>query len=220
MRNRRSQSDSVVVPAKRTNKTGPAPVAEPVEGRTLPKGNSRERATARTQSRKAVSQALERIRQKAKREKETRFNNVFGHIVDPEMLHLAFHELKKKASPGIDGVTWADYERNLDGNIAALSEKLHSGRYRASPVRRVHIPKPNGRTRPLGVPTLEDKIVQRAFVEVVGGIFEQDFLGFSYGFRPGKSAHDALDAVYTGILTKKVNHVMDADIRSYFGAPG
>lgn len=216
MRNRISQSDRVVVPTKQANDAGPALAKELAEGRTLPKGNPREHSTVRTQCRVAVSPALERIRTVARREKETRFNNVFGHIANPSMLTLAFHELKRDAAAGIDGVTWQDYAENLDGNIMDLCERLHSGRYRASPVRRVHIPKPDGRTRPLGVPTLEDKIVQRAFVEVVGGIFEQDFLGFSYGFRPGRSAHGALDAVYTGILTKKVNHVMDADIQSYF----
>lgn len=216
MRNHTSQSDRVVVPAKRANKPGPAPGAESVEGRTLPKGNPQEHSTVRTQSRAAVSPMLERIRELSRRDKETRFNNVFRFIADPKVLTLAFYELKPRAATGVDGVTWSSYGEALDANIADLSLRLHADRYLASPVRRVHIPKPDGRTRPLGVPTLEDKIVQRAFTMVVGEIFEQDFMGFSYGFRPGKSAHGALDAVYTGILTQKVNHVMDADIRSYF----
>ncbi len=216
VRNHTSQSDRVVVPAKRANKPGPAPGAESVEGRTLPKGNPREHSTVRTQSRAAVSPMLERIRQIARRDKETRFNNVFRFIADLTVLRLAFYELKPRAAAGVDGVNWSAYLEDLDANIADLSLRLQTNRYQASPVRRVHIPKPDGRTRPLGVPTLEDKIVQRAFTMVVGEIFEQDFLGFSYGFRPGRGAHSALDAVYTGILTKKVNHVMDADIRSYF----
>jgi group II intron reverse transcriptase/maturase len=145
-----------------------------------------------------------------------RFTALMHHIYNPEALREAYFSLKRKAAPGVDGETWQHYGENHDANLADLSGRLARGAYRAKPVRRVYIPKADGRQRPLGVTALEDKIVQRATVEVLNAIYEVDFLGFSYGFRPGRSQHNALDALYTGLLTRKVNWVLDADIRGFF----
>ena len=213
------KSDRPVVPTKPLNKTSDASakeVAEMVEGRGLAKGNLLEQNTIRIQDRGVVSSALERIRLKAKADKECKFTNLMHNIYSEEALLSAFEALEKNAAAGIDEVTWQIYEGDLSKNLRDLSERLRTGGYRAKAVRRVFIPKADGKQRPLGIPTLEDKIVQKATAEVLNAIYETDFLGFSYGYRPGRSQHNALDAVYTGILTKKVNWVLDGDIRSFF----
>jgi group II intron reverse transcriptase/maturase len=187
-----------------------------VEGRGLAEGNSPERNAYRTQGRNDAQSALERVRQAARRERKQRFTALLHHVYDVERLRAAYLALERDAAAGVDGETWRHYGERLEDNLRELSERLKRGAYRAKPVRRVFIPKVDGRQRPLGVPALEDKIVQRAVVEVLNAIYEQDFLGFSYGFRPGRSPHQALDALTVGITTKKVNWVLDADIRSFF----
>jgi len=162
--------------------------------------------------------ALERIRQAARRDRKMRFTALLHHIDHLDTLREAYFSLKRDAAPGVDGETWRVYGETLEDNLRDLSERLKRGAYRAKPVRRTYIPKADGRQRPLGVPVLEDKLVQRATVEVLNAIYETDFLGFSYGFRPGRSQHHALDALYTGLLTRKVNWVLDADIRGFFDA--
>jgi len=162
--------------------------------------------------------AMERIRQAASRDKQLRFTTLWHHVYDTDRLREAYFSLKRDAAPGVDGETWRHYGENLDEDLQDLSGRLKRGAYRVKPVRRAYIPKPDGRQRPLGVTALEDKIVQKATVEVLNAIYETDFLGFSYGFRPGRSPHDALDALYAGIITRKVSWVLDADIRGYFDA--
>jgi group II intron reverse transcriptase/maturase len=162
-----------------------------------------------------VSQALERIRQRARQRKKERFTSLLYHI-SIDLLDEAFFELKEVAAPGVDGLTWTDYELNLERNLEDLNARIHRGAYRALPSRRTFIPKPDGRQRPLAIAALEDKIVQRATVAVLNAIYEEDFLGFSYGFRPGRGTHDALDALVVGIGSTKVNWILDADIRSFF----
>jgi len=192
--------------------------AEGMEGRGPAKGNLRERDTLRTQGRDCVQQALERVRRAAAKDKGMRFTAIFHHVCNPDMLREAFHCLQRDAAAGVDGQTWEQYGQDLEANLQDLSARLRNGAYRAMPVRRAFIPKSDGRLRPLGVPTLEDKLVQRAAVEVLNAVCETDFLGFSYGFRPGRSQHNALDALYVGLLTRKVNWVLDADIRGFFDA--
>jgi len=165
-----------------------------------------------------VQQALARVRQAARKDKTLRFTTLLHHVYNPAMLREAYFGLKRDAAPGVDGQTWRSYGRNLEANLQDLSARLKRGAYRAQPARRAYIPKPDGRQRPLGVVVLEDKIVQRATTEVLNAVYETDFLGFSYGFRPGRSQHNALDALYTGLLTRKVNWVLDADIRGFFDA--
>src|SRR5438094_4492804 len=215
MTNGLGKSDSPVVPEKSPNKTG-QPVAEGMEGRGLAKGNLPQQNASRTPSRTDASSALERVRQAAGKDKKLRFTALLHHIYNLETLRMAYFSLKKEAAPGVDGKTWRHYGEELERNLQDLSDRLKRGAYRAKPVRRVYIPKADGRQRPLGVTALEDKIVQRATVEVLNAIYETDFLGFSYGFRPGRSPHHALDALYTGLLTKKVNWVLDLDIRGFF----
>jgi RNA-directed DNA polymerase len=217
MMNGRGKSDSSKVPAKSPNKAE-EPAAEAREGRGLAKGNSPERNALRTQGRDSALSALERVRQAAKNDKKQRFTALLHHICDVERLRAAYLEVKRGAAAGVDGQTWEHYGEALEENLRDLSQRLRQGAYRARPVRRVYIPKVGkpGELRPLGVPTLEDKIVQRATVEVLNMIYEQDFLGFSYGFRPGRSPHQALDALTVGIMTKKVNWVLDADIRRFY----
>ena len=217
MMNEHGKSDRPVVPVKSLNKAG-QPAAEGMEGRGLTKGNSQQQNASRTQCRSNAPSALERIRQAASKDKEMRFTALFHHIYAPEALCTAYLRLKREAAPGVDGETWRHYGEALEDNLQNLSHRLKQGAYRAKPVRRVYIPKADGRLRPLGVTALEDKIVQRAAVEVMNAIYETDFLGFSYGFRPKRSQHDALDALYTGLLTKKVNWVLDLDIRGFFDA--
>jgi RNA-directed DNA polymerase len=215
--NDQGKSDRPVVPMKSPNNLG-QPGAEEAEGSGLAKGNLRQQNAPRTPSREGAPSALERVRQAAKRDRKTRFTALLHHVYNPDTLREAYLGLKKEAAPGVDGETWRHYGEALEEHLQDLSERLKRGAYRAKPVRRVYISKEDGRQRPLGVPALEDKIVQRATVEVLNAIYETDFLGFSYGFRPGRSQHNALDALYTGLLTKKVNWVLDLDIRGFFDA--
>jgi RNA-directed DNA polymerase len=163
-----------------------------------------------------LPRALDRIRQAACRDRELKFTSLWHHVYNVERLREAYLALKRDASAGVDGQTWQDYGKELENHLQDLSDRLARGAYRARPVKRVYIPKADGRQRPIGIPALEDKIVQRAAVTVLNAIYETDFLGFSYGFRPGRSAHRALDALAVGIQTKKVNWLLDADIRSFF----
>ncbi|HWQ29324.1 MAG TPA: reverse transcriptase domain-containing protein [Dehalococcoidia bacterium] len=215
MMNGRGKSDSATVPRKSPN-NAEEPAAEAMEGKALAEGDSPERNMHRTQSRQGMPRALERVRQAAVRDRKQRFTALLHHVYDVERLRVAYFALKRDATAGIDGETWRHYGENLEQNLRDLAERLKRGAYRAKPVKRAFIPKADGRLRPLGVPALEDKIVQRAVVEVLNAIYETDFLGFSYGFRPGRSPHQALDALPVGITTKKVNWVLDADIRASF----
>jgi group II intron reverse transcriptase/maturase len=208
------KSDHAIVAARPVNKAERS-AAEPVERRAGTKGNAGQQSTRRTQRRASVSQALERIRKVAGERKKERFTALLHHI-SSELLEEAFFDLKKDAAPGVDRLTWSAYEADLERNIEDLHHRVQSGAYRALPSRRVYIPKPDGRQRPLAVAALEDKIVQRAVVALLNAIYEEDFLGFSYGFRPGRGAHDALDALCVGIHSRKVSFILDADIRSFF----
>jgi len=208
------KSDSVVVAGKPTNKAERF-AAEPVEPRAETKGNAGQQSTRRAQDRVSVSQALERVRQAARRGKKERFTSLLHHVA-PAMLRMAFYAMKRDAAPGVDGVTWETYEKDLDRRIEDLHARVKRGAYRALPSRRSYIPKEDGSRRPLAVAALEDKIVQRATAAVLSAIFEEDFLGFSYGFRSKRSQHDALDALIVGISSRKVNFILDADIRSFF----
>jgi group II intron reverse transcriptase/maturase len=208
------KSDSVVIAVKPTNKAERS-VAESVEPRTGTKGNAGQQSTRRAQDRGSVSQALDRVRQAARQRNKEQFTSLLHHA-DPAMLRTAFHAMKRDAAPGVDGMTWETYERDLDRKIEDLHAQVKSGAYRALPSRRSYIPKEDGSKRPLAVAALEDKIVQRATAAVLSAIHEEDFLGFSYGFRPKRSQHDALDALIVGISSQKVNYILDADIRSFF----
>jgi RNA-directed DNA polymerase len=211
------QSDRPVVPTKFPNKAG-QPAAEGAEGRGLAKGNPSQQTAPRAQDREGAPSALERVRGVAERDKQVRFTTLLHHVYNVDHLRAAYFALKRAAAVGIDGETWGHYGEALEENLADLSGRLKRGAYRAKPVKRAYIAKADGRPRPLGIPTLEDKLVQRATVDVLNAIYEVDFLGFSYGFRPGRSPHNALDALYTGLLTRKVNWVLDADVRDFFGA--
>src|SRR5580704_5967131 len=215
MTNGHGKSDRPVVPEKSPNKVG-QPAAEGMEGSGLAKGNLPQQNASRTPSPADALSALERVRQAAGKDKKLRFTALLHHIYNLETLRMAYFRLRKEAAPGVDGETWRHYGEELETNLQDLGARLKRGAYRAKPVRRVYIPKADGRQRPLGVPALEDKIVQRAAVEVLNAIYETDFLGFSYGFRPGRSQHQALDALYTGLMTRRVNWVLDVDIRRYF----
>src|SRR5271170_1223670 len=210
----RGESDSAIVAVKPTNKAERS-AAEPVEPRAEAEGNANQQSTSRAQSRGTVSQALERIRQAARQRKKAKFTALLHHI-SIDALGMAFFALKRDAAPGVDGLTWRTYEADLDRNLTDLHERVHRGAYRALPSRRTYIPKADGKQRPLAIAALEDKIVQRATVAVLNAIYEEDFLGFSYGFRPGRGTHDALDALVVGIESTKVNWILDADIRSFF----
>jgi len=215
MTNGPGKSDRPTVPGKSPNNAG-QPVAEGTEGRGLAKGNLPQQNASRIQGRTNAPSALGRVRQAAAKDKKLRFTALLHHIYNLDTLRMAYFRLKKEAAPGVDGETWRHYREELERNLQDLSERLKRGAYRAKPVRRVYISKADGRQRPLGVPVLEDKIVQRAAVEVLNAIYETDFLNFSYGFRPGRSQHQALDALYTGLLTRKVNWVLDLDIKGFF----
>jgi len=208
------KSDLAIVAVKPANKAG-QPDAEQVERRAGTEGNVGQHSTRRAQDRASVSQALDRIRKAAKERKKERFTALLHHV-DAPMLRTAFYALRRDAAPGADGLTWQDYEADLDRRIEDLHDRVHRGAYRAQPSRRRFIPKPDGRQRPLAIAALEDKIVQRAVVMVLNAIYEEDFLGLSYGFRPGRSQHDALDALVVGIGNTKVSWILDADIRSFF----
>jgi len=209
------KSDPVTVATKPTNKTG-RPAAEPVERRTGAEENTNRQSTHRVQNRESVSQALDRVRQVAKQRKDERFTSLLHHV-DVQHLTEAYYAIKHKAAPGVDGVTWKEYgEHDLELKLADLHARIHRGAYRALPARRQFIPKADGTQRPLAIAALEDKIVQRAVANVLEAIYEQDFLGFSYGFRPKRGAHDAMDALIVGIEQRKVNWILDLDIRSFF----
>ncbi len=213
--NEHRKSDSPIVPRKSSNKAEPS-AAEEMEGRGLAKGNPNQQNASRTQGRKSAPSALARVRQVAKGNKDVKFTALMHHVYNIETLRWAYGQIKHQAAPGVDGVTWQHYGENLEQNLQDLSHRLRRGAYRAKPVRRVYIPKADGRQRPLGVTAFEDKLVQRAAVEVLNAIYETDFLGFSYGFRPGRNQHKALDALYVGLYEKQVNWVLDLDVRSFF----
>jgi len=210
----REKSDRPVVPANPPNNPG-RPGAEAGEGRGLPEGNTTGETRSGRSAGSGVSSDLDRVRQVARKDKDVRFTALLHHVT-VDRLREAYRAISPDAAAGVDGVTWRDYGQDLEGNLEDLHARVYRGAYRARPTRRVFIPKPDGRLRPLGVASLEDKILQRAVVEVLNAIYETDFLGFSYGFRPGRSAHDALDALAVGIGRKKVNFMLDADISDFF----
>lgn len=206
------KSDLLIVAAKLANNPQGA---ESVERRSGAKGNAEQPHMRRTQSRESMSQRLSRVREAAKQRKKERFTALF-HLLTAEALENAFLSLSRKAAAGVDGVRWKDYAENLKVNIADLHQRLHQGSYRAQPGRRHYIPKADGKQRPLGIASLEDKIVQYALVKILNAVYENDFMGFSYGFRPGRSQHNALDALATGLVRTNVNWVLDADISQFF----
>ena len=208
------KSDPAIVAMKPANNAVLA-AAELVERRAGAEGNARQQSRRRTQSRERMTQALDRVRQAAKSRKKERFTSLLHHV-SVDTLQTAFYALKRKAAPGVDGMTWQEYEASLELRLEALHDRIHRGAYRPQPARRTYIPKADGRQRPLAIAALEDKIVQGAAVLVLNAIFEEEFLGFSYGFRPGRGTHDALDALVVAINTRKVNYILDADIRNFF----
>jgi RNA-directed DNA polymerase len=211
------KSHELTVPMKPPNEVGRPTAEEGVEGKSSAKGNTAKQNAPRTQCRTSAPSALDRVREAARRDRKQRFTALLHHVT-VDRLRVAYLALKRKAAAGVDGLTWEGYGQDLEARLADLHGRVHRGAYRAKPSRRVYIPKPDGRQRPLGIAALEDKVVQRAVVEVLNVIYEADFLGFSYGFRPGRSQHDALDALATAIARKKVNWVLDADIRGFFDA--
>lgn len=213
--NERGKSDRLVVPANLPNKAVRA-AAEAGEERGRAKGNTDSKPRPGHSAGTGASSALGRVREVARRDKEAQFTALLHHV-SPGRLRAAYWAIRPQAAPGVDGVTWAGYGQDLEANLLDLHARVQAGRYRAKPSRRVYIPKADGRLRPLGVASLEDKIVQRAVVEVLNAVYEVDFRGFSYGFRPGRGPHDALDALVVGIERKRVNWVLDADIRDFFG---
>jgi group II intron reverse transcriptase/maturase len=214
--NEGGKSDDCVVPVKLSNK-GPvaAGTAETVEGRRSAKGNTASKTPPGHCAGSGASNALDRVREAARRDKGTRFTALLHHV-DLARLRKAYAAIRREAAPGVDGVTWSEYGQDLEANLRDLHARVQEGRYRAKPSRRVYIPKADGRQRPLGIASLEDKIVQRAVAEVLNAVYEVDFRGFSYGFRPGRKPHDALDALTVGITDRRVNWVLDADIRDFF----
>jgi RNA-directed DNA polymerase len=212
--NEREKSDRPVLPVKLPNDAARA-AAEVVEGRGLREGNATSKTRPGPSAGQGAPSALDRVRRIAQQDKEARFTALLHHV-DVDRLRRAYWALNPKAATGVDGVTWQDYGLDLEANLRDLHARVHRGAYRARPSRRAYIPKPDGRQRPLGIASLEDKILQRAVVEVLNAVYEADFLGFSYGFRRGRSPHDALDALAVGIERGKVSWVLDADIRSYF----
>ena len=212
--NERGKSDNLVVPAKPPNNAG-EPVAEVVEGRGLAEGNTARPTRPGRSAGHGVPSGLDRVREVARRDKDARFTALLHHV-DLDRLWAAYVAINPKAAPGADQVTWDAYGQDLRENLEDLLRRVHSGAYRASPSRRVYIPKPDGRQRPLGIATLEDKILQRAVAEVLNAVYEEDFLGFSYGFRPGRGPHNALDALAVGITERKVNWILDADVSDFF----
>ena len=210
--NAAEESDRLEVPEKAANE---AKAEEPLEGRSRAKENTAKSDTGSTQSEQTVLTGLERVRQRAKDDKQARFTALLHHLT-VDLLRDSFLKLKKKAAPGVDGQTWVQYEQDLEERLIDLHGRVHRGAYRAKPSRRVYLEKPDGRKRPLGIAVLEDKIVQGAVVEILNAIYEEDFLGFSHGFRPGRGAHDALDALSVALQFEKVDWVLDADIQSFF----
>jgi RNA-directed DNA polymerase len=220
MMNEHGKSDSCVVSAKLPNKglkiTQILRLTEAMEKRQLAKGNLQEQNIHRIQCRERVQSALERIRAAAVKNKGQKFTALMHHLYSVDMLEEAFYSLKRNVATGIDGVTWGQYAENLTENLEGLAQRVKRGAYRAKPVKRSYIPKADGKQRPLGVLVVEDKIVQYAATLVLNAVYETDFLGFSYGYRPGRSQHNCLDALYVGLQTKKVNYVLDADIQGFF----
>ena len=214
MMHEQEKSDPCIVAMKPVNKLG-QPGAESAERRRGAEGNTVESHTCRIQGRESVSQGLDRVRQAAKARKKERFTALFHHLT-VDLLKEAYYWLKRDAAPGVDGLTWKEYEQDLEANVVDLHARVHRGAYRALPSKRKYIAKADGRQRPLGIAALEDKIVERALVEVLNAIYEEDFLGFSYGFRVGRSQHDCLDALAAAICRTKVNWILDADLRSFF----
>ena len=212
----REKSDGLVVPVMLSN-NAQGGAAEMVEGSGPAKGNTMSETRPGLGAGHGALSELDRVRRVAATDKEARFTALLHHV-DVDRLRAAYLALKPRAAPGVDGVTWTDYGSDLEENLRDLHARVHRGAYRARPSRRVFIPKPDGRLRPLGITALEDKILQRAVVEVLNAIYETDFLGFSYGFRPGRSPHHALDALAAGIVGKKVNWVLDADFSDYFSS--
>jgi group II intron reverse transcriptase/maturase len=210
----RGKSDSPVVPAKLPNNAG-LPAAEAVEERGLAKGNTASKTRPGRRAGQDASSALDRVRQVAQKDRQARFTALLHHV-DVDRLRAAYWAVNPRAATGVDGVTWRTYGRDLESNLQQLHQRVQRGSYRAKPSRRAYIPKADGRLRPLGIAALEDKILQRATVEVLNAVYETDFLGFSYGFRPGRSPHDALDALTVAIGRRRVNWVLDADIRDFF----
>src|SRR6202795_2763400 len=208
------KSDPAIVAGKPTNQVASA-TAEPVEPRAGAERNAGQQSTHRTQGRECVSHGLELVRQAARQRKKEKFTALLHHV-DVDLLRESFLALKRKAAPGVDGLTWQAYAADLDRNLTDLHARVHRGAYRALPSRRVYIHKPDGRQRPLAVAALEDKIVQRATAAVLNAIYEEDFLGFSYGFRPKRGQHNALDALVVGITSRRVNFIFDADVASFF----
>ena len=206
------KSDTPILPKKQSNKGQPA---ETVEGRGVAEGNAGEPPAGRTQGRETASTGLEGIREAAKKDGRMKFTALLHHVT-PALLVESFYDLKRDAAAGIDGMTWREYEVILYTRVHELHREIHTGAYRAQASRRVYIPKADGKLRPLGIAALEDKIVQQAVVKILSAIYEEEFLGFSYGFRPGKSQHDALDALYVGIKSRKVSWILDADIQAFF----
>jgi len=217
--NGRGKSDRPIVPKKPANKGEGAPSpAERVEGRGLAKGNPWRQTRDRTQRRAYLQQALGRIRQAASKDRKQRFTSLWRHVCRIDHLREEYFNLKPGSAPGVDGVTWRGYGEDLERHLQGLSDRLQRGAYHAKPVKRAYIPKADGRQRPIGMPTLEDKVVQRAATTVLQAVYEADFKGFSYGFRSKRSAHWALDALAIGITERKVNWILDADIRGFFDA--
>lgn len=208
------KSDPAIVAMKPTNESG-RPGKEWVERRAGAKGNAVGPHGVRAQDRAASSSGIDRVRKTAQERKTERFTSLLHHI-DASLLQQAYHWLKRDAAPGVDGMTWDAYGEGLEGRLRDLETRIHRGSYRAQPSLRAYIPKPDGRQRPLGIAALEDKIVQRAVVEVLNAIYETDFVGFSYGFRPGRGQHDALDALVVGIEYQAVKWILDADIKGFF----
>src|SRR6202166_1586160 len=208
------KSHCAVVPVNQPNKEAEAS-AEAGEGRAQMQENTAQFNMPLTQSGKRMSQGLNGVRKAARERRQERFTALLHHL-NIDLLRDSFYALKRQASPGVDGVTWQEYETGLEERVADLHSRVHRGAYRAQPSRRVYIPKADGRQRPLGIAALEDKIVQPAVVTILNQIYEDDFKGFSYGFRPGRSPHQALDALHVGLHRKRVNWVLDADIRGFF----
>jgi RNA-directed DNA polymerase len=208
------ESDCAIVPVNLSNKEG-RPSAEIGEGRARAKENIAQSNTGPTQSGSTVSQGLRGVREAARERRQERFTALLHHV-SVDLLRDSFYALKRQAAPGVDGVKWNEYEAGLEDRLTDLHSRIHRGAYRAQASRRVYIPKADGRQRPLGVAALEDKIVQQAVVTILNEIYEMDFQGFSYGFRPRRSAHQALDALSVGLHRRRVNWVLDADIRGFF----
>ena len=210
------KSDESVVPLTRVNNAGTEPAAESVEERDSAKRNTEQTDPGRAEKRNhRGSSGLHGVREAARAKPDLKFTSLLHHI-NEAMLYEAFFDLKKTAAVGIDEVTWHDYEQDLEDHIPDLHGRIHRGAYRAKPSKRIYIAKADGRKRPIGIASLEDKLVQKAVVWVLQSIYEQDFVGFSYGFRPGRSQHDALDALSVGIADRKVNWVLDADVEGFF----